>query len=246
MTAETSESFYTQLFVTDPLWSTRHPNVEEAERAAGILPLLSRIAEGRSAQTPLRILDLGCGRGWLTNLAAAYGTCLGVDPVRPVVEFAKRQFPDLQFRTATAADLVADGLTGQFDVIVLSEVIEHVPVLERDGFVKDVHALLDVGGFAVVSTDRGEFYDRWVRSGGHPQPVENWLTEKELSELFSRHGFSPLRRGRVYNGQHTLSLLHGFVANGRVRRVFRSARQQWLLEGLQYAAAECQVWLFQR
>jgi SAM-dependent methyltransferase len=246
MTTQASESFYTELFVRDPLWSTRHPNCEEAARTAAILPLLSRIAERRPAQTPLRILDLGCGRGWLTYLAAAYGTCVGVDPVRPVVEFAQRQFPNLQFRAGTAADLLATGMSGQFDVVVLSEVIEHVPISDRDGFVKDVHALLDAGGFAIVSTDRGELYDRWVRSGGPLQPVEHWLTEKALSELFSRHGFSTMRRTRVFYGQPDLSLVHRLLASGRIRRAFRAARQQWFLEGLQYAAAECQVWLFRR
>jgi hypothetical protein len=34
------------------------------------------------------------------------------------------------------------------------------------------------------------------------------------------------------------------VASKRVVSALKRTRQRWLLEGLQYLAAECQVWLF--
>ena len=85
-----TDAYYTDLFTKNPSWSTAYPNPEEARRAAVILHLLSQLASGHrgGAARPLRILDLGCGRGWLTYMAAVYGECLGIDPVKPVIEFA--------------------------------------------------------------------------------------------------------------------------------------------------------------
>jgi SAM-dependent methyltransferase len=223
-----SDAFYTDLFTKDPDWSTAYPNAEEARRAAAILPLLSGLARDQLARTarPLRILDLGCGRGWLTYLADVYGECLGIDPVKAVVDFARTRFPDLRLEAGTADDLLRDGHGGRFDVVIASEVIEHVPPAQREGFVEAVRALLGPEGVVILSSDRGELY------------------EHEVRELFTRHGFLAVQHERVSYGQPRLSLLHRFVASRRVLNVLTRTRQRWLLEGLRFLVAECQVWLF--
>jgi len=245
MTADRSETeaFYSRLFTENPTWSTRHPNVEEARRAAKILPLLSERARGRA--NTLRILDLGCGRGWLTNLASAYGECVGVDPVRPVVEFAREQFADLQFEVGTAGDLLEAGQAGDYDVVIASEVIEHVPAAKRERFVADIRGLLEPAGAVIVTTDRGELQARWARRGGTTeQPEENWLTEREVRRIFERQGFAVEARDRAYFEVPELSRFHRLVASSRFARLLDRTRQRWLLDGLRYAAANCQVWLF--
>jgi SAM-dependent methyltransferase len=245
MTADRSETeaFYSRLFIENPTWSTRYPNVEEAQRAAKILPLLSERARGRADGQ--RILDLGCGRGWLTNLADAYGECVGVDPVRPVVEFARERFPDLRFEEGTAGDLLDAGQAGDYDVVIASEVIEHVPEAEREHFVADIRGLLAPAGAVIMTTDRGELQARWARRlGTTEQPQENWLTEREVRRLFERQGFEVEAQDRAYFEVPELSPFHRLVASARFARLLRATRQRWLLDGLRYATANCQVWLF--
>jgi SAM-dependent methyltransferase len=242
----TSDAYYVKLFTKNPAWSTSHPNVEEARRLAKILPLLSEVAHDHRTRSssPPRILDLGCGRGWLTYIADGYGECLGIDPVADVVTFARSLFPHLQFEVGTAADLLRNGDVGRYDLVIASEVIEHVLPEDRASFLESVRSLLAADGAVIVSSDRGELYERWAKRGGRDQPVEAWLTERELRTLFTTHGFRAVRHDRANYGMTDLSILHRIAASTRVRQMLTAARQRWLLEGLRFATAECQVWLF--
>jgi len=241
-----AEAFYTELFTKSAGWSTTYPNAEEARRAARILPLLSQVAEEHRARDarPLQILDLGCGRGWLTYIADMYGECLGVDPVKAVIDFAKTRYPHLSLKVGTAEDLLRDGHGGRFDVVIASEVIEHVASEKHSSFVEAIRSLLGPHGAVIVSSDRGELYERWARRGGTDQPVEAWLTEHRLRKLFTLHGFRVIQHERVSYDQPELSLLHRLVASKRVSHVLTRTRQQWLREALRFLSAECQVWLF--
>ena len=236
------DAFYQRLFTEDPVWSTRHPNLEEARRAGRILPLLSTLARGRQG---LRVLDVGCGRGWLTNLADSYGSCVGVEPVAPVVEFARSRFPNLRFEVGTPGDLVRAGESGSYDVVIASEVIEHVPEAGRGDFVDDLRALLDADGAVILTTDRGELYRRWRRRPSTTeQPEENWLTEGDVKRLFESRGFVAAARDRAYFPIPELSSFHRAVASRKLARSLEATRQRWLLDGLRYAAANCQIWMF--
>jgi SAM-dependent methyltransferase len=240
-----ADAFYSDLFIANPSWSTPHPNVEEARRAAVILPLLSGLA--REARRPLRIAEVGCGRGWLTNLVSPYGECVGVEPVAPVVEAARKLFPALRFEVGSATTLAEAGEAEAFDVVISSEVIEHVPVEGRDAFVADLRALLRADGSLILTTDRGELSRRWARRPEvTEQPEENWMTEREVRDLFERGGFAAEVRDRAYYEIPDLSLFHRLVAGPRLARLLEATRQRWLLDGLRFAASNCQVWLFRR
>lgn len=242
-----AEQFYSRLFTTDPSWSTPHPNMEEARRAAKIIPLLSRVATDAGRFDGLRILDLGCGRGWLTYMVDAYGECVGVDPISPVVEFARERYPGLTFEVGSTSELLSEGHAGAYDVVIASEVIEHVAPAELRRFVAEMAELLAPSGWAIVTTDRGELHGRWVRrENTTEQPEENWFTERQLRALFEGAGFVVVGRDRAYFEVPELSLCHRIVASPRFASLLTAVRQDWLLHGLRHLAANCQVWLFRR
>lgn len=172
-----------------------------------------------------------------------YGECLGVDPVKAVIDFAKTRYPHLSLKVGTAEDLLRDDHGGRFDVVIASEVIEHVAPEEHSSLVETIRSVLRPDGAVIVSSDRGELYERWARRGGTDQP-EAWLTEHQLQKLFTLHGFRVIQHERVSYDQPQLSVLHRIVASKRVSRVLTRTRQQWLLEALRFMSAECQVWLF--
>lgn len=196
-----SDAFYVDLFVNAPAWSTPHPNQDESSRwskIAAFLEYILRRARSQHQSKPLRMIDVGCGRGWLTNLAAAYGTCEGVEPVAGVVEWARKLFPHLRFEAGTAESVLRRPDFIPYDVVLTSEVIEHVPHGEKETFLVHLAQLLKPDGYLILTTPRGEVWEQWKTVASPSQPVEDWVTEDQLRALFVSQGFSELGFDRIH------------------------------------------------
>lgn len=83
-----------------------------------------------------RVLDVGCGNGALTRDMAERGGCrvLGIELESVKVEEARRlrPHPHVEYRVGDATS--EEGLNGPFDVVTLSNVLEHLS--ERPEFLK--------------------------------------------------------------------------------------------------------------
>lgn len=123
-----------------------------------------------------RMLDFGCGDGWLTAILAQFGSAEGVD-LAP--DPARRWHPDLQFHAA------ADPPVGPFDVIVSQEVIEHA--IDQAAYLKLAYSRLRPGGYLILTTPNAAVSLR------HPelldQPVEHHLTRGQLRAALQSAGF---------------------------------------------------------
>lgn len=191
-----NEAFYADFWATTPHYTSRFPNGEEAARAGVILQYLSGLAEQRQwDKRPPRLLDAGCGRGWLTNLLSLYGAAEGCEPVAGAVRTARTLFPHLTFHALTAGELRQTPQFTPFDVVVSSEVIEHVPTDLQVMFLRELHDCLVPGGLAIVTTPRGELWATEGYTSG--QRMENWLREAELEHLLQEAGFEPLALRRA-------------------------------------------------
>lgn len=72
-----------------------------------------------------RVLDVGCGKGELAHdlVSRAGATVTGIDVSRPSLEFARGRYPEVEF---VEADVLTWEPPRPFDVVVLSNVLEHI------------------------------------------------------------------------------------------------------------------------
>ena len=197
---EHDDAYYADLFTKNPEWSTPEPNDDETARwvkIAAFLEYIVRMSEQNGVTGPVRILDLGCGRGWLANLASSYGECTGVEPVAEVVAHARRLFPHVRFYSGTADMLLQQPGFQPFDIVLSSEVIEHVTRQSQPAFVQLIRRLVKPNGYVIVTTPRGEVFDLWRKIAPPNQPIEDWLTEKNVRHLFMDNRFACLGNDRV-------------------------------------------------
>jgi 2-polyprenyl-3-methyl-5-hydroxy-6-metoxy-1,4-benzoquinol methylase len=244
--------YYAQTLSRSTGWATPYPNPQQARRWAKICEFLSQIPAPRrhGAGQRLRILDVGCGNGWLTYLANVYGRCDGVDPSPGSIEIAQGHFPAPTFYEGTAADVLRAPGFEPYDVVIASEVIEHI--VDKDNFVADLRKCLVPKGSVIVTTPRGEWQRKYERSRPHGhgggQPVEAWISEKQLRLLFERSGFLPIRHDRAYSPDRKMGPLHKACAaaykNRRVSHFLDRLGLTATHKALQHILALYQVWWF--
>lgn len=159
-----------------------------------IRAFLERLPPGRAA-------DLGSGSGWIAAQLAAMGhEVTGVDISASGVAVAKRAFPEVSFRQGS----VYEGFGEQFDIVVSSEVIEHL--YEPRRFIDNIYRGLRPGGVVVLTTpyhgylknlalsifNGWDFHFSVGDEGGHikffsPRSLEALLTEAGFREIELRY-----------------------------------------------------------
>ena len=167
-----------------------------------------------SAEKPLeglRLLDIGCGGGLLSEPMARLGAAVvGADAAPrniPVAQVhAEASGLSIDYRNVTAEALAEAG--ERFDVVLNMEVVEHVA--DPQAYTDSCAALLKPGGLMICSTINrnpksfamaivgAEWVMRWLPKGTHEW--EKFITPDELFGLIEKAGLVPVdRKGFVFN-----------------------------------------------
>jgi 2-polyprenyl-3-methyl-5-hydroxy-6-metoxy-1,4-benzoquinol methylase len=127
-----------------------------------------------------RILEVGCGRGWLSGLVLSrYGEVHAIDLSDDSVAKARLAFPHI---TWEAGDVFRRPLPAERDLVVSSEVIEHVADQAR--FIDVLVDATRPGGWVLITTPNRRLERAWrTRPTFRPQPIEHWLLPAELRTL---------------------------------------------------------------
>lgn len=243
MGGEVIEEYYETLWRSER-WGSDRPNRDEADRLRAIRSLVAGVRLSPHGERP-RILDLGCGRGWLSAQLADLGDVTGLDPLDASIVRARELFPDLNWITGTTSDLIEAGEPA-FDLIVSSEVVEHVPDAEKSRFLADVYRLTVPGGYVVLTTPRGELWPAWLEREGNLQPVEDWLTESALRRLCSDSGFEIVDRDRAHVLRRPFTWQGWLLKYVLNRRFVRDLPLAWVRGRLEFVERFYQVLLIRR
>ena len=159
----------------------------------------------------LRILDIGCGGGILSEPLARLGaTVTGADPAEKNIAVAKLHAEQsgvaVDYRATTAEALADAG--ERFDIVLAMEVVEHVADMKL--FVARCAEMVQPGGLMIAATINrtlksfalaivgAEYVLRWLPRGTHQW--DKFVTPNELEAALERHGLVVLdETGVIYN-----------------------------------------------
>jgi len=168
---------------------------------------LSKMGMTKTDDKPLkglRIVDIGCGGGILSEALARLGASVtGLDPCVPNIEAAKAHaskdsqlLPNLTYIPLTAEDFLEQNPNTLFDAVVASEVIEHVDNPQQ--FVNTCTKLIsDDGSLFFTTIDRttkswlgaivaAEYILHLLPSGTHDW--NKFIRPQELTEMIQISG----------------------------------------------------------
>ena len=157
----------------------------------------------------LRILDIGCGGGLLSEPVARMGaTVIGADPSEKNIGIAsthaRQSGVEVDYRAVTAEQLAEAGET--FDVVMNMEVVEHVA--DVNFFMTTCAGMVRPGGMMFVATINrtmkamalaiigAEYVLRWLPRGTHQ--YEKLVRPEELEAPINASGMSISDRTGVF------------------------------------------------
>ncbi len=159
----------------------------------------------------LRVLDIGCGGGLLSEPIARMGAdVVGVDPARKNVETARIHAEQsgiaIDYRCASAEDIAAASET--FDIVLNMEVVEHVA--DVDLFLDTCAGMVRPNGLMFVATINrtakayalaivgAEYVLGWLPRGTHT--YDKFVRPEEIEAALDRNGLRTLvKSGVVYS-----------------------------------------------
>ncbi|MGO4408020.1 class I SAM-dependent methyltransferase [Bosea sp. RAF48] len=144
------------------------------------------------------VLDVGCGNGNLGRVLKRAGRTAAIDGVEPngfAANLAREHYR--QVYESGIAELIADGTLGDYDFLILADVIEHVP--NPFDFLSGIAPLVQRGTRVLLSVPNVSFgavrlsllngYFDYVDSGLLEKTHLRFLTLKTLLQLFSDLGW---------------------------------------------------------
>ena len=189
------------------------------------------------------ILDIGSGRGFmLYYLKKIFGftRAVGTQISRPAVEFSREKL-GLEIYDRDLLELTLE--PGQFDVVTIWHVLEHVDKPEE--YIQRIRELLKPGGHLLIEVPN---YSSWTRKatgfgwlGLDLQYHQYFFTPESLSGMLEKNGFS-------INKIHTFSLEYStFIsAQSWISRITNTDQVffQWLQKKKKSKAIALHVALF--
>lgn len=209
-------------------WQTPYPEPVEAACWGVVSMYLSRILRETRLDSEirrLRILDTDCGNGRRAQSAQAYGTCHGATTDSACLEAARRRYPGIQFFEGTAADVVRRSDFIPYDIVLISNVIEKEPPENRSRSIEQICALVRPGGHIILTSPRGELFNKYKNKYGTAAATHRWPSRIELTKGFAEYNFQCVAAERVTVSETPLTFLEKTLQRRWLKRLAANVPQ---------------------
>jgi ubiquinone/menaquinone biosynthesis C-methylase UbiE len=154
--------------------------------------LLAALLEQKPAGTT--VADLGCGPGHVTGWLAAHGTsAVGIDLSPGMIEVARREQPEAQFRVGDLLSLPADD--AEFGAVIAFYSIIHLAPGELPAALAEMYRVLRPGGLALVAFHAGAEVRHFTDWLGHQVELDfRFYPPAEVTAGLGAAGFTLLAR----------------------------------------------------
>lgn len=159
-----------------------------------------------------KILDVGSASGWfISEISKRFqdSNCFGIDIYSKGIFYAKKKYPQVEFKVADAHDIPYKDET--FDVIVCTEVLEHVD--DPWQVVMEIKRVLKTGGLAIIELDSGSWlfsiiWYLWRKSKGRiwNEAHLHSFNVKKLDRLITSCGLKIIKKKKFNFGMAMLFL----------------------------------------
>jgi 2-polyprenyl-6-hydroxyphenyl methylase/3-demethylubiquinone-9 3-methyltransferase len=162
----------------------------------------------RFARPGGRVLDIGCGTGFLLERLADRGySGVGVDLSPESVAIARKRLGEMGAADRLQAEIGSayEPPEGVFDLVTLTDVLEHLE--DPRACLRALAGRLAPGGLLVISTPNRRSLPgarRWLAEHGAPgirlslAPVDNWQTWTDLEGHAASAGLLPVSRRGIF------------------------------------------------
>lgn len=151
-------------------------NEDNERRAAYVLTVLHEME-----RTDVRILDVGCGSGWLALELASFGTVTATDLASQAIDRLKREYPHITWVGGNFLKL--EWPRRHFDFAACLETIAHVP--DQALFAERIARAMRVGAPLVLTSQNKYVWSRtsWLKPRA-PGQIRDWPSRRRLRALF--------------------------------------------------------------
>lgn len=104
-----------------------------------------------------RVLDIGCGPGWLCGIAEKRGVdYVGIDPSEGMISTARRLYPKGDFHLLDAAKIPIAFASGSFDAFFASNSLSFIPPDKLGKVLQGIRCVLKEGAQGIVVLVSGD------------------------------------------------------------------------------------------
>lgn len=140
-----------------------------------------------------KVWEIGCGIGIISGILSKIvrkGSVVGVDLSPESIEFAKHKYQLKTNLTFIASDILDFKTEATFDVIVMPDVLEHIPIEQHDKIFAKVKQHINPNGILFINIPTSNYLEYLAKNKPEDlQIIDQPIESNEIINNIEKYGF---------------------------------------------------------